>query len=85
MLTDAIARLNRILDRMTIDEFDWESAYGKYRVTCDRGSVNKSPLGTKRETYNWITTYCEGVEQALLEVASRGPGRERSPAWPYEN
>ena len=71
MLTDAVARLNRTLDVMSFDEFEWESAYGKYRVTSNRGSVNRSPLGTKRETYNWITTYCEGVEEALLAVASR--------------
>ena len=73
-----LEKLERIvysLNKMTHNKIDFslEHAYQGWRLVKKGGSVNVSERGSKRETYDFIRCYMDGIELgSVLHVLKNG-------------
>ena len=58
-LDDALDALQRASDKRR--DYAYDHAYGGYRLVSDNGAVEISPRLPKREMYNWVWAYVEGI------------------------
>jgi hypothetical protein len=58
-LDDAMSALNR--DTNNTQDFSYDKAYGGYRLVREGGAWEVSPRLPKREMYDWMWAYINGI------------------------